>query len=120
MIVLAWAKAFALTLVLELPIVFVGLRRFEASRVRLLALAAFANLATHPVAWFVFPELPIAPWTSFGLAECWACAAEALFFLAAFRGVSWRRAVMVALIANVTSLGIGLALYEGPLGWLLG
>jgi hypothetical protein len=112
MTVLAWAKAFVLTLVVEMPIVFTLLRRLEPSAARLMALAAFASLATHPVVWFVFPALPLDPWTCLVLSEVWAIVVEAGFFVLAFRGLSWRRAAAVSLIANGTSFALGQALYN--------
>ncbi|MBX3204714.1 MAG: hypothetical protein KF764_06575 [Labilithrix sp.] len=102
--VVAWAKAFAFTELVEAPIY----RRFVPASWRL-ALAASA--ITHPFVWFAFPRLGERfelGWTTTSiLSEVFAVAVEAAFFqrLAA---VSWRRAALVSLLANGASVGLGL------------
>ena len=114
-----WLKAFVLTLAIECPIVASLLRGHGSGRARLVALIAFANLATHPVVWFVFPELPVHPHVAFVLSEVFAFAAEAFYFALVFQGVSVRRAVAASLVANATSLGTGLLLYRFFGDWLM-
>jgi hypothetical protein len=103
-----WFTAFLLTVVVEVPIVTFLLRRFEPTRPRLLILIVFANLASHLAVWFVFTQLLLVGTVEYLVgAEGWAVAAEALFYWAAFRGLSARRAIVVSLAANAASFLIG-------------
>jgi hypothetical protein len=103
-----WFRAFLLTLAVELPVAAALLRRFEPARPRLLILILFANLASHPAVWFVFTQLFLIGTPSYVLAaEGWAVAVEALFYWAAFRGVTVRRAIAVSLVANAASFLVG-------------
>ncbi|MBI5534712.1 MAG: hypothetical protein HY898_18445 [Deltaproteobacteria bacterium] len=131
---LPWLKAFVLTLAIEIPIASMVLRPKAVGRARLVLLLAFANLATHPVVWFVFPMLPVdrylaaassalpfavIRYAAFVLSELFAFAAEALFFALVFQGTSVRRALAASFAANATSLGIGLLLYRYLSSWLM-
>ena len=103
-----WFAAFVLTLAIEGPVVSALLRRAEPSAVRLGALIVFANLATHPLVWYVFTQLYLVGTLEYVLAaETWAVAAEAVFYAAAFRGLSARRAIAVAVAANAASFLVG-------------
>jgi hypothetical protein len=109
-----WFAAFALTLAVEAAIVVVLLHRAEPSRVRLGFLVLFANLATHPLVWYVFTQLFLVGTVEYVLvAETWAVAAEAVFYTAAIRGLSARRALGVAVTANAASFMVGRVI--GPL-----
>jgi hypothetical protein len=110
MVALLWFAAFALTVALEAPVVWAILRRVEPSAGRLVALAAFASLATHPVVWFVFPELPPGGWGSTLLSEAWAVATEALFYALALRGLAPARALLASVASNALSFGAGILL----------
>jgi hypothetical protein len=103
-----WFRAFLLTLAVELPIAAVLLRRYEPAWPRLIVLLVFANLASHPAVWFIFTQwFLVGTWTYVLAAEGWAVGAEALFYWAAFRGVSVRRAIVVSLAANAASFLVG-------------
>ncbi len=103
-----WFRAFVLTLVVETPIVAYALRLYEPSRVRLVLLIVLANLASHPAVWFVFTQLFLVGTPEYVVAsEGWAVGLEALFYWAAFRGVSVRRAIAVSLLANAASFLLG-------------
>jgi hypothetical protein len=103
-----WFAAFVLTLLVEAPLVAFLLRRAEPDLTRLGVLIVFANLATHPVVWYVISQLLLVGTPGYTLvAETWAIAAEAVFYGAAIRDLSWRRAVAVAVAANATSFGVG-------------
>ena len=103
-----WFAAFLLTLAIEIPIAGYLLRRVEPDRVRLMILIAFANLATHPIVWYVITQLfLIGTWEYLLVAESWAVAVEALFYAVAFRGIGPRRAIAVAVIANAASFIAG-------------
>ena len=99
-----WFRAFALTLLVELPIAGVLLRRSESSQTRLVLMILFANLASHPAVWFIFTQLLLIGTAEYLLvAEGWAVAAEALFYWAVFRGLPARRSVLVSFVANMAS-----------------
>ncbi len=99
-----WFAAFVLTLAVEAPIVAFLLRRSEPNLLRLGILIVFANLASHPIVWYVISQLLLVGTPAYTLvAETWAIAAEAVFFWAAIRGLTVRRAIAVAAAANATS-----------------
>lgn len=110
-----WLIAFLLTLGVELPVVWLVLRR-ETSPGRILAACLAANLMTHPVVWFLLPRLFSSYLSYLIVAELGAFLAEALVYRAALRPLSWRMAVSASALANAGSLGLGLALYR--FGWL--
>jgi hypothetical protein len=103
-----WLAAFALTLAVELPIAVWLLRRAEADVRRRAALVVLANLATHPAVWYVFSQFFLVGTLEYTLAaEGWAFGLEAIFYFVAIRGLTSRRAVAVALIANGASFVAG-------------
>ncbi len=103
-----WFKAFLLTLAVEVPLVAFLLRGYEPSRSRLVLLALFANLASHPAVWFIFTQLLLVGTPEYlVVAEGWAVAAEAVFYWAVFRGLSAPRAILVSLAANAASFLLG-------------
>lgn len=103
--VLAWAKAFALTQVVEAPI-------YKKVTPAPLWAALAPSAITHPFVWFVFPRLQErgVPYLAMALAaETFAWLVEAAF-LVLVRGVPLRRAALVSLLANAASVVVGLAL----------
>jgi len=103
-----WFPAFLLTLAVEAPIVAFLVRRAEPDLLRLGVLIVFANLATHLVVWYVITQLLLVGTLGYTLvAETWATAAEAVFYKAAIRGLSVRRAIAVAVAANAASWAVG-------------
>lgn len=115
--VLAWLRAFALTVAIEVPIAAFLVRREEPRLPRRLVLLFFANLASHPAVWFVFPALGLDYELTVLIAEAWAFGSEALFYRFAFTDVDWRRAVGVSALANGASFGTGLVL-RALTGWV--
>jgi hypothetical protein len=104
-----WFRAFLLTVVVELPVAGYLLRDAAHDNLRLLLLVVFANLATHPVVWFVATQVLEYGTPSYTLgAEVWAVAAEAVFYWAAIRGLSARRALAASAAANAASFAVGL------------
>ncbi len=99
----AWAKAFAFTQLVEAPIY----RRLVPTG---WGPALAASAITHPFVWFVFPWIGEALDTSYTvttiLSEIFAVAVEATFFRRRCR-VGWRRAALVSLAANGASVGLG-------------
>ena len=103
-----WFPAFVLTLAVEAPIVAVLLRGTGDEPLRVAVLFVFANLATHLVVWYVLTDLLVVGTVEYvAVAEGWAIAAEAIFYAAAFREISARRAVTVAVVANLASFVVG-------------
>ena len=103
-----WFAAFVLTLAVELPIAVVALRQPEPQVLRLVALVVYANLATHVAVWYVFSQLLEVGSVGYTVAvEGWAIGAEALFYAVTIRGLSTRRAVAVAFVANAASFAAG-------------
>jgi hypothetical protein len=103
-----WFAAFTITVALEVPVVLFVLRRAEPEPLRLALLVVFANLATHPVVWFAITQLLLVGSPGYVLvAETWAIAAEAVFLVVAIRGLSARRAIAAAVVANAVSFLAG-------------
>ena len=112
-----YPPAFALTLLVELPLYAAALAavaRVPAGRA--LAAGTAANCATHPVLWWFLGRFaaaaPAAYWTAFALAESAVCLVEALLVRALVRpaGLPPARALTVALTANAASVLAGLLL----------
>jgi len=103
-----WFVAFLLTLAVELPVVVVLLRRVEPDLPRVAGLVAFANLATHPIVWFVLTQPFVVGTPEYLLvAESWAFAAEAVFYAVTVHGIGPGRAVGVSFAANAASFLVG-------------
>jgi hypothetical protein len=109
-LVLAWARAFALTLVIELAVAVPLLSRDLPSLPRRLILVTFSQLSTHPLLWFVLPALHLRRDLFLIAAELWAWLGEAAFYAVAIPGLSVPRAAGISLGANAASIGIGLSL----------
>lgn len=113
-----WFGAFLLTLAVEVPLLVVMLRRTQCGRLRLAALAVFANLGTHPAVWFVFTQLFLAGTVEYVVAsELWAVAVEAVFYAVAVSATGWRRALAASVVTNAASFlagHIALAVLAGP------
>ena len=110
-----WMRAFALTLLVEIAVAIPLLGPVESRIGRRLAVVAVANLATHPLVWFLFPGLAFGRATRLGLSEGWAVGAEIAIYLLVWPSLRWRRATVVSLAANAASVAVGLAV-RGPLG----
>jgi hypothetical protein len=111
-----WLPAFLVTLAVELPVAAYLLRRAEPDLPRRLLLVVFANLLTHPSVWFVFTQLFLIGTLEYTVAaEAWAIGIEALFYVVTIRGLGPRRALAVALAANLASFAAGRLVTA--LGW---
>jgi hypothetical protein len=109
-----WLRMFALTLAVELAVATPLLRRAEPRLWRRMAGISIANLASHPVVWFVMPGAALAYATRIVLSETWAFGAEVLVYLVIWPALGWRRAVLVSLSANVASVAVGQILRALP------
>jgi hypothetical protein len=105
---MTWAAAFALTLLCELPIYVLALRRPLGGVVRALAVGVAVNIATHPLAWTLAVGR-LLPWLAI---EGLVTVAEAAMIFAAAHALGRRLPVhesfLVALAANAFSAGVGL------------
>lgn len=126
----AWAKAFGLTLFVELIAAFLLIRWVlwrspflgadteeslssssnwtRIDMARMLALIGFANVASHPAVWFIIPSLHISYPTMVLIAESWAVLSETAFYALTIPRIGMARAFGVALVANGLSFGLGL------------
>jgi hypothetical protein len=111
--VVAWFKAFLFTAALEVPFVVWAYRR-AAPRMptpRRAVVAFFAQLASHPLVWFVIPTVTTSYRNTVLVAESWAVLSETALY-AAILGGGTGRAFGVALVANMGSFALGLLLRE--------
>ncbi len=103
-----WLFAFALTLVCELPVYALALRRPLGGVARALAVGVAVNVATHPLAWTLAAG-HVLPWLAI---EALVTAAEAALLFAAARAFGRRlplhESLLVSLAANALSAGVGL------------
>jgi hypothetical protein len=105
-----WLRAFALTVAVELAITVPLLRGAEASLGRRTVAVIVANLASHPVVWFVLWRVIASPAVRTPVAEAWAVASEAVVFSLVFPTLPRSRALGVSAIANAASFLLGVAL----------
>jgi hypothetical protein len=104
----AWLRAFVLTVAIEVPLVMLLTRHSRISWPKRACLVFAAQLMTHPLVWYVFPELPgLSRIATLALSEVWACLAEAAVFALLEVAPSKLGAVGIAAIANGASLGVG-------------
>ena len=77
------------------------------------AVAALATLVTHPVVWWIFPEIEFRSdyWTAFALVEALVVIAES----GGYRLIvsDWPRALGLSFAANAASAGVGMLIYLG-------
>jgi hypothetical protein len=114
----AWLVAFLITAAVEAPIVVALTRARPVRAGRRVRLAVFAQLASHPLVWFVFPRLVgLTGRTSTLLSEVWAWLVEALFYALVFPGLAPTRALGVSALANGASIVVGLLLGNVIRAW---
>ena len=106
----AWLRAFALTVIIELLVATPLLAAGGATWRRRAAIVLLVNLASHPIVWFVFPELALPGTARLGLAEAWALGLEATAYALVWPELGKRRAFGVSALANGASLALGLVL----------
>lgn len=107
----AWAFAFVLTQIVEVPI---WMRAHRGSKLARLVKAFGATAITHPLLWFVFaPRWRGDYWSMFVVGELLVVAVESTYarLLGAAHPLAW------SAVANATSASVGLAVYYG-LGWM--
>jgi hypothetical protein len=113
-LLLPWLSAFVLTQLVEVPIYLLAQRR-SARPLPARAIVGFiASALTHPVVWFVFPEvLERLPWEwMVACAELFAIVVEALWL----RACGVPRPLFWSVIANGASFSTGL-ISRWLIGW---
>jgi hypothetical protein len=106
----AWLRAFALTGVVELIVATPLLVASGAAWKRRAGIVLLANLASHPVIWFVFSEWALPSTVRLGVSEAWAVGVETWAYALVWPGLGMRRAFGVSALANGASLAMGLLL----------
>jgi hypothetical protein len=105
--ILAWGRAFALTLVVELPVAWLVLRKY-ARLGPLLGSAALASAITHPVFWWVALRRTL-DYPSF---VAWGEILITLFeagVLAVLLHLGLKRALLASVAMNAASFLVGIA-----------
>jgi hypothetical protein len=108
--VVKWLRAFAVTVLVELPIAAPLLAAVEPRLPRRSAVVVLANLATHPLVWFAFPGLALGAGARLAFSEAWAVLAELAIYRLVWPALPPRRATLVSLAANGASFAAGLLL----------
>jgi hypothetical protein len=112
-----WLRAFALTVGVESAVAVPLLREVEPRLWRRAALVFFANLASHPAVWFIFPELGASYGTTIAMSEAWALGIEVLFFFAVLPEAPRARVVGTMMLANGASWAAGIVV-RAATGWI--
>lgn len=108
-LVAAWGRAFALTLAVEAIVAVPLLARGDVSRLRGLAAVLVANLASHPIVWFVLPALAFpSDGARVVASEAWAVGVEVLVYALAVPRLGALGALGVSALANGASFAVGL------------
>ena len=104
-----WAKAFGLTLFVELWVAVPLLARTGTPLWQRCVVVGIAQFATHPVVWFVIPALHLPRAAFLVLAELWAVLAEAVVYRTSVVSTSVVRGLITSGAANAASRLAGLA-----------
>jgi hypothetical protein len=122
--ILAWLSAFFFTQAVEIPIYVSMIRREgragsspgERRLAVQIALAFGASAITHPVVWFLIPQIAYRSyWEMVARAELFAVVVEG-GYLYALHLAGLRRAFGWSFVANAASLGLGLV-SRAIVGW---
>jgi len=105
-----WLTAFAITLAVELPVAVPLLASSGVSPARRAGVVALANLATHPMVWFAFPQWGLPETVRLAGSEVFAIAVETAAYLLVWPALGATRAFGTSAVANGASLAVGLAL----------
>lgn len=108
----SWLVAFAFTQTVEIGI-YTQAHPAPRPLSERIAIAFAASGITHPIVWFVIPDLAHAAgiesyWTMVAICEAWAVIGEAVFL----GSVGVRRPLLWALAANTWSFVLGLYGYR--------
>lgn len=105
--------ALILSLLLEVPVAVAAARRWGHPERRAAWVALAATLITHPFAWNGFGALrPYLPYVARAVVIEGGVALFEGALYAVVLGLGWRRGLLLGLLANATSYGVGLVLYR--------
>ena len=102
-----WVRYFLLTTLSELLVAYPMLRPADASRWRRASAVVLANLASHPLVWFVLARVIASRTVLTLVGEPWAVASEAFVYALVFPALRPWRAVAVSALANALSFVLG-------------
>lgn len=109
---MTWIMAFSLTQVLEITVGMLVWRDKEVSPFRKIRIVFCASLLTHPMVWFIFPQIRDEGGFSYGqyilMAESYAYGVEALYYYA----LRVQRPIVLSVLTNSCSFLTGMLLYE--------
>jgi hypothetical protein len=105
-----WARVFLITLLVELIVAY-PLLGAEHAPLRRAGAITFAQLASHPLLWFVLTSLGLEPWVYRVLGETWAVVCELLLYRLVFADSTLWRALGVSALANAASVAVGSLLH---------
>lgn len=102
---------YLVTILIETPILLIGLGSRFSFRQKLLA-GVWLTACTYPIVVIVLPAIFLGSprWLYLMVAEVFAPVAECAIFWLAFRGqegVNWTRSFAIIIIANLASFGLG-------------
>lgn len=116
---------YLLTVLIEIPILLVGLSKKLTLKQRLLC-GVWLTACTYPIVVLVLPAIFLGAerWVYLAVAETFAPAAECLLFWMAFRAkgildaADWVRCFVAVIVANLASFGLGELIHiSGLLGF---
>ena len=109
---MTWIMAFSLTQVIEVTVGLLFWTDTKVSMLRKISILFGASLITHPMVWFIFPQIRDEGGFSYGeyllMVESYAYGVEALYYYA-FR---IHRPILLSVITNSCSFLTGVFLYE--------
>lgn len=114
-LIAAWARAFAVTVLVETPLAAWLLTRSREKLTRRTAVAVIAQFVTHPIVWFVIPAFRLPHALSFGVSELWAAGAETAVYALTLPSAGFRMAATTSIVANAASVLVGMALRDARL-----
>jgi len=106
---MGWPAAFALTLIIELPLMLFLLRGLPVYRI--ISYGLLMNLVSHTLLWFVFPQIFPRNYFIF-LGELAVISIEFIFLSFFFPKEDRKRLLLVALMINFMSFLVGEMLNE--------
>jgi len=116
-----WLAYFTLTVAVELAVAVPLLRGAapadEATLGRRVAAVLVANLASHPLVWFVLVRLFASRTAYLLVAESWAVASEAAVYALVFASMPRARALGVSAVANGASFLVGFVVQRLLAAW---
>jgi len=108
----AWLTAFLVTVAVELAVAVPLLAPSSAGWARRAGVVALANLATHPLVWFAFPQTGLFGTERLAVSELFAVCVEAAAYRLVWPALGSMRAFGTSAVANGASLAVGLGLRE--------